>query len=87
MKLNLRAPRPEHQVAFQDICSLLGRHADKMTSAEVLAIAANMVGKLIAMQDQRRMTPKQAMEIVARNIEEGNRQALEHLRDDAAGSA
>lgn len=81
------APHPEHEVAFQDIQVLLDKHADKMTAMEVLAIAANLVGKLIAFQDQRCVTPAGAMEIVHRNIEEGNRQALEHLSKGAAGSA
>lgn len=81
------APHPEHEVAFQDIQVLLDKHAAKMTAMEVLAIAANLVGKLIAFQDRRCVTPAGAMEVVHCNIEEGNRQALEYLRDNAAGSA
>jgi exonuclease VII large subunit len=42
----------------------------------MLAIAANMLGKLLAYQDQRSMTPTAAMEIIIQNIEEGNRQAI-----------
>lgn len=79
--------RPEHEAAYQDVCALLSRHADKLSAVEVLAIASNLVGKIIAMQDQRRMTPKDAMKIVKDNIEEGNRQAMEHLRSSVAGSA
>lgn len=82
-----RIARPEHEVAFQDVHALLAKHADKLTAAEMLAVAANLVGKLIAFQDQRRMTPEEAMKIVRLNIEEGNRQAVEHLRDNAVGSA
>lgn len=65
---------PEHEATYQELSALIGRHADKMSAEDVLAIAANMVGKLIAMQDQRTMTPKRAMDIVARNIEFGNQQ-------------
>lgn len=71
--------RPEHEVAYQDLCTLVSRHADKLSSAELLAIAANMLGKLIAMQDQRTMTSERAMAIVTRNIELGNRQVLQTL--------
>ena len=46
---------------------------------ELLAVAANLVGKLVAMQDQRTMTPAEAMEIVAMNIEHGNKQVLDQL--------
>lgn len=68
--------RPEHEVAYQDICALVSKHATELTAAELLAVAANMIGKLVAMQDQRTMSPKMAMKVVARNIEVGNRQVL-----------
>lgn len=71
--------RPEHEVAYQDILSLVNKHASKLSAAELLAVAANMVGKLVAMQDQRKMTPSRAMEIVAKNLELGNAQVLEQL--------
>jgi len=74
--MSLRQARPEHEVAYQDLCVLLNRHADKLSALELLAVAANMLGKLLALQDQRKVTPTQAMEIVAQNIERGNQQAL-----------
>ena len=46
--------------------------------------AANMVGKLLAMQDQRKFTAEVAMEIVAMNIERGNAQVSDALRSAAA---
>jgi len=72
--------KPEHEVAYQDICSLVNKHADKMSALELLAVAANMLGKLVALQDQRTTTPSQAMEVVAQNIEFGNRQVLDQLQ-------
>lgn len=71
--------KPEHEVAYQDLCALINKHADKMGALEILAVAANMIGKLVALQDQRRITQSEAMEIVATNIEEGNRQVLEQV--------
>lgn len=85
MKLHLA--RPEHEVAYQDICALASKHAAKLSSAELLAIAANMVGKMIALQDQRAMTPAEAMEIVANNIEYGNQTVVRNLAEGKAGSA
>jgi hypothetical protein len=76
----------EHEVAYLDLCKLVNKHADKISALELLAIAANMVGKLIAMQDQRTVTPSQAMEIVVKNIEYGNQQLMERL-DKSEGSA
>lgn len=79
--------KPEHEVAYQDICALVSKHADKLSALELLAIAANMVGKLIAQQDQRRVSPDRAMRIVATNIALGNQQALDTLLNDKAGTA
>lgn len=75
------APKAEHEVAYQDLCGLVAKHADDMSALELLAVAANMVGKLVAMQDQRTITPARAMEIVAKNIEIGNTQVIEKLND------
>ena len=74
-----RLAKPEHEVAYQDLCQLVNRHADKLSPVELLAIAANMLGKLVALQDQRAMTPAEAMEVVAQNIECGNKQVLDQL--------
>jgi hypothetical protein len=63
-------------VLYQELAKLIGRHADKMTSEEVLAVGANMLGKLLAYQDQRTMTRERAMEIIIHNIEMGNQQAI-----------
>lgn len=71
--------RPEHEIAYQEIVALVRRHADKVSALEMLAIAANVVGKLVAVQDQRTTTSSKAMEIVARNLEIGNEQALQEI--------
>ena len=80
--------KSEHEVAYQDLYRLLKERtcANDLTSREVLAIAANMVGKLVAMQDQRTTTPELALEIVARNIEQGNAEALD-VMNQLGGSA
>jgi hypothetical protein len=58
-----------------------------LSKIEVLAIAANMVGKLVAMQDQRAVSVDLAMETVARNLERGNQDVLEWLRSAKGGRA
>ena len=77
--MSLHLAKPEQQAAYQDFCQLVNRHASKLTSLELLAVAANMLGKLIALQDQRTISPSQAMEIVGQNIEHGNKQVLDEL--------
>lgn len=79
--------KPEHEVSYQDMLALCSRHSDKLTKAELLAVAANMVGKLIALQDQRITTVKQAMEIVVKNLEHGNQQVLAELMQARKGNA
>lgn len=78
--------KPEHEVAFRDITDLMRKHSDKVDAVEMLAIAANVVGKLVALQDGRTITPDMAMEIVLRNIEIGNKQAWAPL-EKTEGSA
>ena len=71
--------RLEHEVAYQDLCALCAKHADKLSPLELLAIASNMLGKLLAMQDQRLTTVDKAKDIMIRNIELGNRQVIDQL--------
>lgn len=57
-----------------------------LSAVEALALTAYITGGCIAMQDQRTMTAERAMEIVMRNIEGGNRAAMEQVLS-AAGRA
>jgi len=79
--MSLHQARPEHEVLYTELVELVTRHTANMSKIEILAIAANMIGKLIAMQDQRVITSEMALEIVIKNLEEGNRQALEALEN------
>lgn len=74
--MSKHAAKPEHEVLYQDLAKLLGRHGDAVTAEEMLAIAANMLGKLLAYQDQRTMTRERGLEIIIQNIELGNQQAI-----------
>jgi hypothetical protein len=76
MKTRIHTASPKHEIVYQDIVAMVHKHAGHLDAIEMLAIAANMLGKLCAMQDQRVYTPAMVMEIVARNVEEGNRQAV-----------
>ena len=71
--------KPEHEVLYQDLVALVGKHAGKVDGKELLAVAANMLGKLIAMQDQRKITPEMAKEIVIKNMQHGNKQIKDQL--------
>jgi hypothetical protein len=79
MNFKVHLAKTEHEVAYSDLIALVGKHADKITPVEILAIAANMVGKLIAMQDQREMSPTEALQLVSRNMEHGNQEIIDEL--------
>lgn len=85
--MSIHVAKPEHEVVYQDLCKLIARHAEKMTPLEVLAVAANMVGKLVAMQDQRKTSVAMAMEVVSRNIEVGNKAVIDQLVNSNGGTA
>lgn len=85
--MSIHMANPQHEVAYRDLCHLASKHADRLSSLELLAVAANMVGKLIALQDQRTLSPEMAMKVVSRNIEYGNQSVLAELANATGGTA
>ena len=77
--MSVHLAKPQHEVLYQDLCKLISKYGDSISAQEMLAVAANMLGKLVAMQDQRSMSPAMAMEIVAQNVEYGNKQVIDQL--------
>lgn len=75
------APDARHTAYLNELKAALGNSGKDIDAAELLAVTAQFVGMLIAQQDQRRMTPGMAMDIVAINIESGNATALAELND------
>ena len=54
---------------------------------QMLAIASHFVGQLIALQDHRKVTPQEAMQIVTANLAEGNRSIVQQLLGKTGGTA
>jgi len=80
MKATPHKTSPLHEAVYQDLCAALAKYSDKLTPPELLALAANLVGKLIALQDQRTMTPEMALKTVMLNIEKGNEDARREMQ-------
>lgn len=78
---------PEAEACRQAILAAIRPYADKLGAPGMLAVASALVGQLIALQDQRTMTRKMALEIVAANIEGANQEVIDGLRDAPAGRA
>lgn len=75
-----------HQALFADFTEILHKY-EHLPKPEILAIASQIVGMLIALQDQRTMTGEKAMAIVTENLRVGNERVLEELTTKSEGSA
>lgn len=73
--------QPAHKEFNDAMIEVMRGFQDRLSGLEMLAIASHFVGALIAAQDQRSITPAQAMQLVAKNIEMGNLRAMETLGD------
>lgn len=81
------APNVRHEAFRKDLIHVMDKHAGKLSAPELLALSAYVVGQIIAHQDQRKMTTQQAMDLVARNIQQGNQDIVADLIGKTAGSA
>ena len=80
-------PSAAHTALRDDMVALIRKHGANLEAAEILAIAAHMVGQLIALQDQRKMTREMALQIVSANIEQGNQEVVGKLTNESQGAA
>lgn len=72
-------PTASHREFRDDAIALLRKHAGKLDAKDMLALSAHLVGQIAALQDQRTMTSEAVMQIVSKNIELGNQEAIESL--------
>jgi hypothetical protein len=73
--------QPRHQEFRNDVVAVLRKHAGHLSAEEMLALAAHLTGQVIALQDQRTMSPQRAMEIVIANLEAGNDEAMAEVQN------
>ena len=76
----------KYEGIYQAFAKVLKEYEDELTPLEMLAVASNLVGKLMAMQDQREMTPESVITVVQKNIELGNQQVITELLGHTIGS-
>jgi hypothetical protein len=72
-------PQSQHTAYRDDLIAVLRKHSH-LSPQELLAISSHLVGQLIALQDQWLLTAEEAMTVVMRNIEQGNRDAIGDLK-------
>lgn len=66
------------EAAHADFVALFKKHAAHLDSTVLLSLQANLLGKTLAMQDQRRPVDVY-FALIATNIELGNKEMLEEL--------
>lgn len=87
MKTKIAAPSAAHLALRKALEDAMRAHGAELEAQELLAVTAHLVGQLIALQDQRAMTPAMAMDLVGRNIEQGNREVVDGLLGSTGGHA
>lgn len=71
-----RTPAPHLEAARVKLLEVLRSFGDAITPAEQLALLSFLVGQVLAMQDQRTVTPDTGLELIHANIKEGNMVAI-----------
>ena len=62
-----------------DLAKLLGKYSGRLQADAMLALSAYLTGQIVAFQDQRKMSPEQAMHLVTANLQLGNDAAVADL--------
>jgi hypothetical protein len=74
---------PQHKAFRDDLIKLLEKHSGHLDAVEMLALGGHMVGQILALQDQRTMTPEAGMKIIMQNIQVGNAEAIAQVTGGA----
>lgn len=76
--MSTRQPTAEHLALMNSLKAALGEHPN-CTAEDMLAVASQLVGNLTALQDQTKYTSMQVMDLVAKNVQIGNRTAIKAI--------
>lgn len=83
--LKSATPNPAQLAYRKALEAAMHAHGATLDADEMLAVTSHLVGQLVALQDQRSMTPAMAIELVQSNIDLGNRSVVENLLRTPAG--
>lgn len=71
------AAKPQHEELRQGIVAVMKEHEVRgMSGQEILAVLSYTIGQMVAFMDPEKVTPEEAMDLVTRNIEAGNQDAI-----------
>lgn len=80
-------PTDKHHAFRMDVIDVLKKHAGDLPADQMLALAAHLVGQLLALQDQTKMTLQQGLELIGTNIEMGNAEIVNGAIQNPLGRA
>lgn len=69
----------DHEDFNHAMIGVMAQFKDRLSPIEMLAVASHFVGALLAAQDQTKVTPAMAMDMVAANIQAGNEHAINSI--------
>lgn len=75
----------KHAALYQEILAVIRKH--DLRPVEILALCANMTGKVLAMQDQTAGSVDYYLKVVTTNLELGNQQMIAEVLGKTAGNA
>jgi hypothetical protein len=72
-------PTDEHRKLMDAWKKAVGEEGANLDSAEICAMAAQFLGNLVGLLDQRIYTPRMAMDMVTENLVTGNQEVMKSL--------
>lgn len=82
-----RPPTADEIPARDTVLAALRPLADQLGVEGLMAAVAYTLGQIVAMQDQRKIVPEEAMDLILRNIQQGNRDVIARLLNALEGHA
>lgn len=79
MRSRVITPEPRHKAVMDDLKAVLTRHQNSVNGYEMLALVSQLVGQLLALQDQTARSADAYLATVSKNIELGNAETVEAM--------
>ncbi len=84
-KTKLQTASPTMRAALAATLDAIRPYADELGDQGMIAVLAYTLGQLVALSDQRKLTPPQASELIHANIYQGNTDAIGQVLRGEAG--
>ncbi|PWE29985.1 hypothetical protein DDZ14_16220 [Maritimibacter sp. 55A14] len=77
--LNAKPATTRHTDLAEAIMDTITEHSGGLSPVEILAIVAQVTGRMVAFQDARALTSEEVMEVVNVNFQAGNVEAVKQI--------